>query len=771
VHKVDEARLSDTVGDMLSESKGMVYVQSAMGTGKTYQLKRMIRKVCSRGENVLYLIPSLSLHKQLIKDFREMGLNVVDYQDLATEKKEGGNFHKPHVAVCVINSTAKFREGNYSTIVMDESDQCLHNVIRLLESPFDFTKGFSSMLNKADRVIACYAQLSTLSTDYLNSLRKEKGILILNSFKPAEHKTVHMMPTVVSTYKVIRDLLRKEKKLLIVSNSSQETKRIKHLIDEFDLGTRLFLLNDAENSGRIVEFMSDINTQIKDYDVVIASPKLSSGVSIDVDHFDAIVGVYLTANERMGSVLSNVQQLGRARSVTELYVYTAPRVNYFLPTDLKELTRAQKKHTQAYAPSFTANDTGVIVSDVNMYEAYASLHFGSMAMRNLLDQNQQACTEFLLEQQGYQIKKLTKKEAELIVSDGEIKELKELCARVREQVKYEDAQALAYCASIDSETYTKLSMSKYPTKEEKLKCKRFEIEEFIGQKAMPEDIAAWENHLVCKINWLELLNTPEAKVKEDDTKAFEFAREKKKVIEFLSNGARKKFLTIMHSVYFEKDGTPVKEVSLQSPRVTKAVARLKKLSDKVELYRFGSSVASWEKNPMMYINNAMKKMGFIFTVTRRRVVGEIVHFYSCQIDPTLVPYLEQRKEIAATRTSKSAKPFNPSRITSQVSQKYRQLKWKAEDTDATVSMPTPLSRKAAAKQKEAAEKARLMEKAHQKEMEELEELEASEYWADEVFGDEAESCRPNYPSKLKLQTKAQMKAALEKDKRAILLSR
>jgi hypothetical protein len=232
VHKVDEARLSDTVGDMLSESKGMVYVQSAMGTGKTYQLKRMIRKVCSRGENVLYLIPSLSLHKQLIKDFREMGLNVVDYQDLATEKKEGGNFHKPHVAVCVINSTAKFREGNYSTIVMDESDQCLHNVIRLLESPFDFTKGFSSMLNKADRVIACYAQLSTLSTDYLNSLRKEKGILILNSFKPAEHKTVHMMPTVVSTYKVIRDLLRKEKKLLIVSNSSQETKRIKHLIDE-----------------------------------------------------------------------------------------------------------------------------------------------------------------------------------------------------------------------------------------------------------------------------------------------------------------------------------------------------------------------------------------------------------------------------------------------------------------------------------------------------------------------------------------------------------
>jgi thymidine kinase len=646
--------LPDSIRKEIINNQGVIYLKSAMGTGKTHQLKRVIKQALDRGENVLYCTPSTTLHSQIIAEFRQSGLQAIDYSDInytnTLNSTDNKALAKPHVAVCVINSVLKFQGGTYHTIIIDESDQCLNNITNLVDYPADFIREFGFMLKHAKRVVACYAQLSMLTVDFFNSLQQQfivfqKSTLIINHLNSATGKTVYKMPSVATAYAKINDLLSKGKKVLVLSNSSKETKRIYSFIDnlQFTDKPRVFILNNEEATLDISKFIKGIDDNIRQYDVVIASPKLSSGVSIDADYFDAIVGVFLQTTKDTPDLISNVQQLGRARKVKDLYIYAAPHTNYSLPVDTTTLYNQQKEHLAAFKPQCDLDKVGDIItmssSSIAAYEAYVKLFLTAKAQRNLLDRNQQASLWQLLENEGYMVKEYGKKEAlptpEIIAAVAEHKE----------RIKLSDALAIAETSSISAGEYENITMSREATKEEKLAARKHEIEMFLGITPKLDDVIAWQERVQTKIEWQELIMKTDSQLTEADDRLFTSHVEKKTLISYNSLIAKKQYAALLHSVYFDDCGNPYSAVHRYSSSVVAAQQQLMSMVNDAAV-RFGSSTLDLlQKNPLQFINTEMLKMGYVFSCTKVRKGEKTIRTYSCSIDQAVMQYVAHRTDL------------------------------------------------------------------------------------------------------------------------------
>ncbi|MEY3330116.1 MAG: hypothetical protein RLZZ115_3001, partial [Cyanobacteriota bacterium] len=300
------------LGKLPYPARGMCFIKSVQGTGKTQSLIELIREAKETGRPVLVITHRIELGRAICE---AIGINWIEDCKGSIEGKLFG------FGLCV-DSLHPLSQANFdpdawegAIVILDEVEQVLWHMINsstCIENRTNIINSFELLIKNVTAsdglIIAQDADLSDYSIDYLLGLSSNpelKPYVIVNNYS-GNHRDVivYNQSEPMKFFMAVREVLTQGEKVLIVEDS-QKRKGLWSAINSESRIKKLF------PSARILRIDSEtvadpnhpafccaknINLIIKDYDVVIVTPTIGTGVSIDLKgHFAAVFGLFYGA--------------------------------------------------------------------------------------------------------------------------------------------------------------------------------------------------------------------------------------------------------------------------------------------------------------------------------------------------------------------------------------------------------------------------------------------------------------------------------------------
>ena len=270
--------------------------KSAKGTGKTEFIADMVKNSGERP--VIVLTHREQLAKELATRF------ALPYR---SELEFGAASFNGYV-LCVDslhgNANPSFDPERYpdAIVILDECEQVLWH---LLNSPTcqrnrtAILTTLTALLNGASQIILSDADLTRISIDYINGLLEYPATpwVGVNQYNPATNRTAFIYDNPESLFSDAIESIRNGERLMIHTGAQKAKSRWGTINLERTLSTafpeKKILRIDAESVAEpghpAYGVMGNLNSVIPLYDIVIASPTLETGVSIDIQgHFQRV---------------------------------------------------------------------------------------------------------------------------------------------------------------------------------------------------------------------------------------------------------------------------------------------------------------------------------------------------------------------------------------------------------------------------------------------------------------------------------------------------
>lgn len=292
---------------------GLVVIESAMGTGKT----ELLRSVCAQAPSVLSLTHRRTLGRQAAA---RLGLALYSESNIERASK----------LEITIDSLYKLPtyQNSYHTVIIDEVEQVVSHMLdssTCKEQRVAILQKFSYFIQRAERVILQQAEVSDAVVDYVSKLRDgEKPHIICNDYKP-ESRLIGWYnqnnPSVL-----VADLqksLASGERCLIACYSKTRAKSLEERLKAQFPDKKIRVIH-GDNSGdpEAIAFIENINEEVLGLDALIFTPSMSTGVSIDVEAFSSVWGIFDTCEIHASELL---QMLGRYRPMVPWMVWSARR--------------------------------------------------------------------------------------------------------------------------------------------------------------------------------------------------------------------------------------------------------------------------------------------------------------------------------------------------------------------------------------------------------------------------------------------------------------
>ena len=278
-------------------------IKAAKGVGKTELIAKVLAPYRDAGRSILIITHRIQLAKELA---RRLGINhISEVRDSETGSLFG-------YSLCVDSlhpkSHARFNPEAWENaiIVIDECEQvfwhmlnsqtCQRNRVAILQT---FEKLLRTVTNSNGSVILSDADLSKVSLDYINSLTENrlKLFLLNNTHNPNKgNRKLFIYNSPQQILSAAHTAIEKGEKIIIhCSSQKSKSKWSTQHIESF-LAKKFpelkILRVDAETVSDPTHpaygCIERINEVVVGYDIVIASPTIETGISIDVRHFDSV---------------------------------------------------------------------------------------------------------------------------------------------------------------------------------------------------------------------------------------------------------------------------------------------------------------------------------------------------------------------------------------------------------------------------------------------------------------------------------------------------
>jgi hypothetical protein len=334
------------LGKLPYPESGLACIKAPKGTGKTQALTNLVSQSLSTGDRrVLIITHRIQLGRAICAS---LGINYIDETRDSAEGKLFG------YGLCIDSlhplSQAKFNPEDWSgaIVIIDECEQviwhalnsstCRENRVTILQTLQEL---IHNVLTTGGLVVAQDADLSDYSIDYLIAIA---GIpispwVVINEWQPKRGRDVTFFatPNPASMYLQMEHILSQEITCCNIENRAEfcpkEQKRPRIMVVEDsqkvtgkwscrNLETQLqrrfpnyrLLRIDSESvadpNHPAYGCIEQLNAHIKNYDIIIASPTIGTGVSINIrGYFTAVFGIF------KGAVAVNdaLQALARVR--------------------------------------------------------------------------------------------------------------------------------------------------------------------------------------------------------------------------------------------------------------------------------------------------------------------------------------------------------------------------------------------------------------------------------------------------------------------------
>ena len=296
---------------------GTLAIASGKGTGKTNLIAELLKdepKVISLGHRVA--LQRNTCHRWEL-DFK----NDLDKINGRYCRSDG---YTQRLGLC-IDSILSIRPEDVidGVLVIDEFMQVLRHLILGDTCAKDGKRGaliehLTHLLSIARLVILADADANDTGIKYLHQWRGDRNLILV--------KNDHIAPSFDATFldtKQINDVytrliadLQDGKRIFIATDSRAGSKKLLEKLSQ-DCPNLKGLLINSETSGEPEQraFITNPNANVHRYDWVMGTPSLGTGVSIEVDHFDLVYGIFkgiLTdgdAAQALNRVRANVPRL------------------------------------------------------------------------------------------------------------------------------------------------------------------------------------------------------------------------------------------------------------------------------------------------------------------------------------------------------------------------------------------------------------------------------------------------------------------------------
>ncbi|MFN7526756.1 MAG: plasmid replication protein, CyRepA1 family [Dolichospermum sp.] len=298
-------------------TSGLVGVKSAKGTGKTTALQSIVQQAKSRNQPVLLITHRIILGRFLCD---KIGIKWgIEHEKWSIEADELPLTYPltttPSLGLCV-DSIWKLKPEHWrgAILILDEveqslwhllnSDTCKQKRVKILRI---FQQLISTVITTGGLIIAQDADLSDVSLEYLQTLAAIKLTpwIVINEWKPEQgwDTTFYDSPNPTPLIHQLELDLIAGRKCYVTTDSrsgrySCETiehylrERLQKLKKEFP-ETLVISSHTTNTPGHAaVDFIAAINQKISDYHTVFVTPSLGTGISIDVQHFDRVYGIF-----------------------------------------------------------------------------------------------------------------------------------------------------------------------------------------------------------------------------------------------------------------------------------------------------------------------------------------------------------------------------------------------------------------------------------------------------------------------------------------------
>ena len=305
------------LGNITFPTSGLVGVKSAKGTGKTTALESIVQQAKNHNQPVLLITHRIILGRFLCD---KIGIKWgFEHQEWSMEADEVPVTYPlaitPSLGLCV-DSIWKLKPEDWrgAILILDEVEQslwhllnsntCKQKRVKILRI---FQQLISTILTTGGLIIVQDADLSDVSLEYLQTLSgiKLTPWVVVNEWKPAKgwDTTFYDSPNPTPLIHQLELDLIAGRRCYVTTDSrsgrySCETierylrERLQKLRREFP-ETLVVSSHTTNTPGHAaVDLIAAINQKITDYDTVFVTPSLGTGISIDVQHFDRVYGIF-----------------------------------------------------------------------------------------------------------------------------------------------------------------------------------------------------------------------------------------------------------------------------------------------------------------------------------------------------------------------------------------------------------------------------------------------------------------------------------------------
>lgn len=291
--KLTNCKVSTGVKNFFKDDKikGLM-IESPYNTGKT----TFLSKICDGFERILFISYRITLSNNLLGTFKDLGF--VSYSENIDADR----------MICQVDSLHKIDDLKYDLVIIDESESVLnHYISSSLKNPYQTFQLMSAICFNAKKVIALDGDLNNRTKTFINGFGQ--SFFIKNKIQ--KDKMHYKFYSSKNTYDaLIEEDLKKKKNICIVSMSEQLANEYYDKYSE-KYQTIKYTSKTGDEQKKL---LCDVKAIWGQYQLVIYSPCIESGVDYDIEHFDKI---YCVMSAGSTSQRGLNQMLKRVRKVKD----------------------------------------------------------------------------------------------------------------------------------------------------------------------------------------------------------------------------------------------------------------------------------------------------------------------------------------------------------------------------------------------------------------------------------------------------------------------
>ncbi|MGA4047913.1 plasmid replication protein, CyRepA1 family [Ralstonia nicotianae] len=456
--------------------EGVTFIRSPKGSGKSEQVDKLVAHYRRQGQSVL-----LVGHRQALlrANAERFGLTCYMYADGSRVRN---NKPSPYYAIC-LDSMAKLLTpefNKYDVVILDESEQIFSHLTggTLKEKRRDCYMQLFHYLAVAKAVIVADADLGPIT---IEGLRQAMGPnagyhFYLNGYREAQ-RDFHHYGSETHLMQEMLQAIRNGGRHYVSTNSIRKAEELQEAIRQQIGAHPKVMLVTSETVGRdeVQAFIADIKRAILDYDVVIATPTLGTGIDItfedNAQHIDTVFGFFVS---RVNTHFDVDQQIARVRHPKAIKVWVSPE-EYQFETEPEVILYEARMSGALNDAVIGYEHSGARVFDETYLNVYAHVMAVGRASKNALRQN-------LLElraRNGWNV-------VYVDIDKDEADVGKEVHREAKAAVKAAQIRDVCGAERLDPEAYDVMSESAAPMrKSDEDAMRRYEIERFYGEDVSP----------------------------------------------------------------------------------------------------------------------------------------------------------------------------------------------------------------------------------------------------------------------------------------------